>query len=53
MMFISKKKFKEIEARIVLLENKIKLLQNTKTADPVDEISYKEVIDQWLNGKKM
>lgn len=52
-MFISKKKFKEIEARIALLENKLKLLQNVKTADPVDEISYKEVIDEWLNGKKM
>lgn len=52
-MFISKKKFKEIEERIVSLENEVKLLQNVKTADPVDEISYKEVIDQWLNGKKM
>jgi hypothetical protein len=52
-MFISKKKFKEIEAKITLLENKVNLLQNVKTADPVDEISYKEVIDEWLNGKKM
>ena len=51
-MFISKKKFKEIEAKIAILEKRVNLLQNSKTADPVDEISYKEVIDEWLNGKK-
>lgn len=51
-MFISKKKIKEIEDKIAYLEKKLINLENKKTADPVDEISYKEVVDEWLNGKK-
>ena len=34
------------------LERKQKEPVFSKTSDPVDEFSYKEVIDEWLNGKK-
>ena len=46
-----KKKLIEIQNRIIVLEGKVKSLEKMKTADPVDEISYKEVVDEWLNGK--
>ena len=48
----TKKKLLELENRIILLEKKQKESIFQKTADPVDEFSYKEVIDEWLNGKK-
>ncbi|MBR2944270.1 MAG: hypothetical protein IKC16_04190 [Clostridia bacterium] len=51
-MFISKKKLQEIENKLARLEKKLVCLESKKTADPVDEISYKEVVDEWLNGKK-
>lgn len=51
-MFISKKKLQEIENKLACLEKKLICLEGKKTADPVDEISYKEVVDEWLNGKK-
>ncbi len=51
-MFISKKIFKKFEERLSLVEERLNSIEKSKTADPVDEISYKEVIDEWLNGKK-
>ena len=48
----TKKKLLELENRIILLEKKQNEPAFQKTADPVDEFSYKEVIDEWLNGKK-
>ena len=48
----TKKKLLELENRIILLEKKQKNSDFSKTGDPVSEISYKEVIDEWLNGKK-
>lgn len=49
----TKKKLLELENRIILLEKKQNDTNFSKTTDPVDDISYKEVIDEWLNGKKM
>lgn len=51
-MLISKKKLIEIKNKIHALEKRLESLENRKTADPVDEISYKEVVDEWLNGKQ-
>ena len=48
----TKKKLLELENRIILLERKQEEPLFSKTSDPVDEFSYKEVIDEWLNGKK-
>ncbi len=50
-MIINKKKIHELEARIEALE-KAFLTQNVPCEDNVSEASYKEVIDEWLNGKK-
>lgn len=48
----NKKKLIELENRIALLEEKLKNANFSKTSDPVDEISHKEVVEEWLNGKK-
>lgn len=48
----TKKKLIELENRVLLLERKLKDNQNSKTVDPVDDFSYKEVVEEWLNGKK-
>ncbi len=50
-MLKTKKKLIELENRIILLEKKLLGKSNQKTPDPVDEISYKEILDEWLNGK--
>ena len=50
-MFKTKKKLIELENRLILLERTISSEQISKKADPVDEISYKEILDEWLNGK--
>lgn len=50
-MFIKKKKLIELENRLTLLERKLFELKTSQTTDPVDEMSYKEVLDEWLNGK--
>jgi len=50
-MLKTKKKLIELENRIILLERKLLGNNEQKTADPVDEISYKEILDEWLNGK--
>lgn len=49
----NKKKLIELENRIALLEKKQANTDFSKTSDPVDEISYKEVVEEWLNGKKI
>lgn len=51
-MLKSKKILIEIQNKVASLEKRVKSLENKKTSDPVDEISYKEVVDEWLNGKK-
>ncbi len=48
----TKKKLIELENRVILLERKLGEADFSKTVDPVDEISYKEVVEEWLNGKK-
>lgn len=50
-MLKRKKKLIELENRIILLERKLLGKLEPKAADPVDEISYKEILDEWLNGK--
>lgn len=53
-MFNSKK-IKELEGRISALERQISSFfspQSAQAAGKGAEISYEEVIDQWLNGKK-
>ncbi len=53
-MFNSKK-IKELEGRISALERQISSFltpHNVQGTDKGAEISYEEVIDQWLNGKK-
>ena len=53
-MFNSKK-IKELEARISALERQFTSVlspQGAKDGSGSTEISYEEVIDQWLNGKK-
>ena len=50
-MLKRKKKLIEIQNKLIVLEKRIENLEFKKTADPVDEISYKEVVDEWLNGK--
>lgn len=48
-MIFNNKKLKELEKRIEALEKAISLPE----AVPDDkEASYKEVIDEWLNGKR-
>ena len=51
-MLKTKRKLIELENRIILLERALSEKQKSKTADPVDEMSYKEILDEWLNGKK-
>ena len=51
-MLKNKKKLIEIQNRLLLLEARVKKLELNKTAYPVDEISYKEVVNEWLNGKE-
>ena len=51
-MLKSKRKLIELENRIILLERALLSKESSKTADPVDEMSYKEILDEWLNGKK-
>ncbi len=48
-----KKEIKEIKERLSLLESKISAL-NTEKPISNDKAtpSYKEVIDEWLNGKE-
>ena len=48
-----KKELKEIKERLLQLEIKLSAL-NTQapTNDVSNSPSYKEVIDEWLNGKK-
>ena len=50
-MLKTKKKLIELENRIILLERLLFKYNEQKRADPVDEISYKEILDEWLNGK--
>ena len=50
-MLKRKKKLIELENRIILLERKLSNKSEQKATDPVDEISYKEILDEWLNGK--
>ena len=50
-MFIKKKKLIEFENRLILLERKLLESKMSKKTDPVDEMSYKEILDEWLNGK--
>lgn len=49
----TKKKLIELENRILLLEKRANEANFSKTVDPVDEFSYKEVVEEWLNGKKI
>jgi hypothetical protein len=51
-MFKTKKKLIELENRLILLERCVSSSKTSKNPDPVDEMSYKEIIDEWLNGKK-
>ena len=50
-MLKKKKKLIEIQNKLIILEKRVENLEIKKTSDPVDEISYKEVVDEWLNGK--
>ncbi|MBQ7788275.1 MAG: hypothetical protein IJ398_01315 [Clostridia bacterium] len=50
-MFITKKRLLEIEARISALEDKIKEKSVSNDTGNENEASYKEVIDEWFNGK--
>lgn len=47
-----KKQLKELTARIERLEEKIKAYSPHTEAKADSDISYKEVIDEWLNGKR-
>ncbi len=50
-MFKTKKKLIELENRLILIESKLVSDKMSQKADPVDEMSYKEILDEWLNGK--
>ena len=52
-MFNSKK-IKELEGRISALERQLSSILAPQSANTSKgaELSYEEVIDQWLNGKK-
>ncbi len=52
-MFISKKNLQKIINEVYSLKARVESLEKIKTTDPVAEISYKEVVDEWLNGKKI
>lgn len=47
-----KKQLKELTARIERLEEEIKTCSQGREAKADGDISYKEVIDEWLNGKR-
>ena len=55
-MFISRKIIKNLENRLSSLERELDSvkasLSQKDTALDKDEISYKEVLEQWLNGKE-
>lgn len=45
---------KELQARVLAIENELKQLNETqgpKKEENNSKLSYEEVIDQWLNGK--
>ena len=44
------KKIKDFDNRISKLEKSLELMENQPKSQDVS--SYKEVIDEWLNGKK-
>lgn len=46
------KKLKELEGRIEALEKALKVAENKDFTPNSDQISYKEVLEEWLNGKK-
>lgn len=50
-MFITKKRLLEIEARLAALEEKISKRSISTDKSDENEASYKEVIDEWFNGK--
>jgi hypothetical protein len=52
-MFISKKNLQKLIKELYSLKERVNNLENSKATDPVAEISYKEVVDEWLNGKKI
>lgn len=52
-MFISKKNLQKLIKEIYSLKERVDNLEKTKTTDHVAEFSYKEVVDEWLNGKKI
>ncbi|MBO5379649.1 MAG: hypothetical protein J6A90_04915 [Clostridia bacterium] len=52
-MFISKKNLQKLIKEVYSLKTRVENLEKSKTTDPVAEISYKEVVDEWLNGKKI
>ncbi len=42
------KKIKELEKRLAIIEKALESVDNSQKADT--QASYKEVLDQWLNG---
>lgn len=46
------KKLKELESRIEALEKALKVAEGKDFVPNGDQISYKEVLEEWLNGKK-
>ncbi|MBO5261639.1 MAG: hypothetical protein J6B45_01190 [Clostridia bacterium] len=46
------KKLKELEGRIEALEKALKVAESKDFTPSRDQISYKEVLEEWLNGKK-
>ncbi len=55
-----RKKFKALEAKIELLERRINALDGDACGQPrrmqasnkSDELDYKDVMDEWLNGRR-
>lgn len=45
------KLLKELEKRVTLLEKALECVNNRQVSDQNDA-SYKEVFDEWLNGKR-
>ncbi|MBQ7907679.1 MAG: hypothetical protein IJ309_07785 [Clostridia bacterium] len=46
------KKLMELECRIKALENAVKQASSAEIGTTQDQITYKEVLEEWLNGKK-
>lgn len=44
------KRIKELEKRVAFLEKSLEGVDNSPKAD--NQASYREVLDQWLNGKE-